>query len=106
MTFYGVYSSVFAVGDGEFPAERIEFIYEFFEDCIEFALPNLTACLVRLSEKDGALSCRIALDNVKNAIPEGWRNKECERLGATLKTEENDETLYATLTFSDKGVQK
>ena len=106
LTFYGVYSSVFAVGDGEFPAERIEFIYEFFEDCIEFALPNLTACLVRLSEKDGALSCRIALDNVKNAIPEGWRNKECERLGATLKTEENDETLYATLTFSDKGVQK
>lgn len=69
-------------------------------------MPNLTACLVRLSEKDGALSCRIALDNVKNAIPEGWRNKESERLGATLKTEENDETLYATLTFSDKGVQK
>ena len=106
LTFYGVYSSVFAVGDGEFPAEQIEFIYEFFEDCIECALPDLTACLIRLSEKNGELSCRIALDNVKNAIPEGWRNKECERLGATLKVEENDETLYATLTFLDKGVQK
>ena len=106
LTFYGVYSSVFAVGDGEFPAEQIEFIYEFFEDCIECALPDLTACLVRLSEKNGALSCRIALDNVKNAIPEGWRNKECERLGATLKAEESDETLYATLTFLNKGVQK
>ena len=106
LTFYGVFSSVFAVGDGEFPAEKIEFIYEFFEDCIECALPDLTACLVRLSEKNGALSCRIALDNVKNAIPEGWRNKECERLGATLKAEESDETLYATLTFLNKGVQK
>lgn len=105
LTFYGVYSSVFAVGDGEFPAEQIEFIYEFFEDCIECALPDLSACLVRLSEKGGALSCRIALDNVKNAIPEGWRNKECERLGAALVTEESDETLYATLTFRDKGVQ-
>ena len=106
LTFYGVYSSVFAVGDGEFPAEQIEFIYEFFEDCIECALPDLTACLVRLSEKNGALSCRIALDNVKNAIPEGWRNKECERLDATLKVEESDETLYATLTLLNKGVQK
>lgn len=106
LTFYGVYSSVFAVGDGEFPAEQIEFIYEFFEDCIECALPDLTACLVRLSEKNGALSCRIALDSVKNAIPEGWRNKECERLGATLETEENDETLYVTLSFAGEGVQK
>lgn len=106
LTFYGVYSSVFAVGDGEFPAEQIEFIYEFFEDCIECALPDLTACLVRLSEKNGALSCRIALDNVKNAIPEGWRNKECERLGATLVVEKSDETLYATLTFLNKGVQR
>lgn len=106
LTFYGVYSSVFAVGDGEFPAEQIEFIYEFFEDCIECALPDLTACLIRLSEKNGTLSCRIALDNVKNAIPEGWRNKECEKLGATLVVEESDETLYATLTFLNKGGQR
>lgn len=106
LTFYGVYSSVFAVGDGEFPAEQIEFIYEFFEDCTECAIPDLSACLVRLTANNGRLSCRIALDSVKNAIPEGWRNKECDRLGATLETEENDDTLYVTLSFAGEGVQK
>lgn len=106
LTFCNVYSSVFMSGDGEFPAEQIEFIYEFFEDCTECAIPDLSACLVRLTANNGRLSCRIALDSVKNAIPEGWRNKECERLGATLETEENDETLYVTLSFAGEGVQK
>ena len=100
LTFCDVYSSVFATGDGEFASEQIEFIYEFFEDCIECALPELTACLVRLSYDNGELSCRIALDNVKAAIPNSWRSKECERLGATLSVAESDETLYATLTFA------
>ena len=101
LTFCNVYSSVFANGDGEIAAEQIEFVYEFFEDCIECALPELSACLVRLSLDGGALSCRIALDNVKSAMPASWRKKECERLGATLYVVKSDETLYATLTFSN-----
>lgn len=100
LTFCDVYSSVFSTCDGEFSSEQIEFIYEFFEDCIECTLPELTACLVRLSDGKGELSCRIALDNVKAAIPSGWRAKECEKLGATLSVVESDETLYATLTFA------
>ena len=102
LTFYGVYSSVFAVGDGEFPAERIEFIYEFFEDCIESALPELSACLVRLYEKNGILRCRIVLDNVRDSISESWRSKECEKLGASVRLQKQDETLYATLSFGKK----
>ena len=100
LTFCDVYSSVFSTCDGEFSSAQIEFIYEFFEDCIECTLPELTACLVRLSDGKGELSCRIALDNVKAAIPSGWRAKECEKLGATLSVVESDETLYATLTFA------
>ena len=106
LTFCNVYSSVFMSGDGDYPFEQIALVFECFEDCIECAIPDLSACLVRLTANNGSLSCRIALDSVKNAIPEGWRNKECERLGATLETEENDETLYVTLSFAGEGVQK
>lgn len=104
LTFCNVYSSVFATGDGEFAAEQIEFIYEFFEDCIEGALPELSACLVRLSQSNGSLSCRIALDNVKSALSDDWRKADCQKLSAMLDVENSDETLYATLTFRGKEV--
>lgn len=106
LTFCNVYLSVFMNGDGYFPAEQIEFLFDFFEDCIERALPDLSACLVRLAESNGELSCRVALDNVKNPLSEGWRKKERERLGAKLVVEESDETLYSTLTFANKEVGK
>ena len=106
LTFCNVYSSVFMSGDGDYPFEKIALIFECFEDCIECAIPDLSACLVRLTAKNGELSCRIALDSVKNVISENWRKKECDRLGATLKAEESDDTLYVTLTFANEEVQK
>lgn len=106
LTFCNVYSSVFANCDGDYSFERIELIFECFEDCIERAIPNLSACLVRLSEQNGELSCRIALDSVKNTIQPTWRKKDRDRLGATLTIENSDETLFITLTFANKGVRK
>lgn len=105
LTFCNVYSSVFANCDGDFPAEQIELIFDFFEDCIECALPELSACLVRLSVENGSLSCRVSLDNVTNTIRESWCKKECEKLGAKLTIIKSDETLYATLSFVEKGVE-
>ena len=104
LTFCNVYSSVFMSGDGDFSAGKIELVFEFFEECIGRALPDLSACMVRLSVKDGMLSCRIALDNVKAAISEKWRKSDCEKLNAVLAVEESDETLYATLTFKGEEV--
>ena len=99
-----VYSSVFYSGDGEFPAGQIYLIFDFFEAVVESALPKLTACLVRLSVDSGALSCRIALDNVKTAISGNGFKKECEKQGAVLNLERSDGTLYVTLNFLNKGV--
>ena len=76
--------------------------YEFFEDCIESALPDLSACLVRLSVNNGLLHCRIALDNARESIPENWRSRECEKLGASVRLQIQDETLYATLSFGER----
>lgn len=106
LTFCSVYSSVFMSGDGDYPFEQIELIFECFEDCIECALPDLSACLVRLTAKNDELSCRIALDNVKNLIQTNWRKKDRDRLGAALTLENSDDTLYVTLTFKGKGVRK
>ena len=104
LSFYGAASSVIFDGDGTVPIERITFIYEFFEDCIESALPDLSACLVRLSNKNGLLNCRIALDNAREKIPETWRNTEREKLGATVSLLQRDETLYATLSLGERTV--
>lgn len=106
LTFCNVYSSVFMSGDGDYPFEQIALVFECFEDCIECAIPDLSACLVRLTANNGRLSCRIALDSVKNGISENWRKKECDKLGATLETEESDDTLYVTLSFANEGVQR
>ena len=102
LSFYGTAMSVIFECEGIVPIEQITLIYEFFEDCIESALPELSACLVRLYEKNGILRCRIVLDNVKDSISESWRSKECEKLGASVRLQKQDETLYATLSFGKK----
>ncbi|MGN1041956.1 MAG: hypothetical protein ACI4SK_00580, partial [Christensenellales bacterium] len=103
LSFYGAAASVVFEGDGAYPIERLVFLYEFFEDCIESALPDLSACLVRLSGKNGLLQCRVALDNVSESVSESWRSRECEKLGATVSLQQQDETLYATLSFGERG---
>ncbi|MGN1098706.1 MAG: hypothetical protein ACI4S9_00045, partial [Christensenellales bacterium] len=99
LSFYGAASSVVFEGEGTVPIGQITFIYDFFEDCIESALPGLSACLVRLSGKDGKLECRIALDNADDCVSESWRSREREKFGATVRILRQDETLYATLSF-------
>lgn len=99
LSFCGAAASVIFDGEGTALIEQITFLYEFFEDCIESALPDLSACLVRLSAKNGFLHCRIALDNVRERISGSWREKDCEKLGATLSLQQQDETTYATLSF-------
>ena len=103
LSFYGAAASVIFEGDGRVPIEQMILIYEFFEDCIESALPDLSACLVRLSGKNGFLHCRIALDHARESLSESWRNRECEELGATVSLQQQDETLYATLSFGKRG---
>ena len=106
LTFCNVYTSVFVNGTGNYDSEIIESIFEFYEECIECALPNLSACLVRLQSDNNELSCRIALDNVKTTINEDWRLNELKELGASLEIINSDETLYATLTFKKREDMK
>ena len=103
LSFYGAAAAAVCDDDGTVPIERITFIYEFFEYCIESALPDLSACLVRVSYKDGLLRCRILLDNAKGNVADGWRKDECEALGAVASSIRRDGNTYVTLSFGGKG---
>lgn len=101
LDFYGVHSSMIANVEGELSIEKVEFIYDFFEDCIERALFGLSACLIRLSQNGKDLSCRIALDSVKARLSKNWRKADCQKYNAVLSTIRSDETLYITLTLKN-----
>lgn len=102
LSFYGGAASVISEGEGKFPIAQLILLYEFFEDCIESALPDLSACLVRLSGGQEGPYLRIALDGVRESISENWREKDCEKLGAAVSLRQEDETTYATLSFGGR----
>lgn len=105
LSFYGAVSSVVSEGDGVYPIEKISFLYEFFEDCVERALAGLSACFVRLTATGGDLACRVALDNPATRFPSDWRREDCARLGAAVTQDSGDETLYLTLTLRGEEVR-
>lgn len=102
LSFCGMISSVTNDGDGIYQTDQVTFLYEFFEDCIECALPDLSACLVRLAASNERLECRMALENPTSLIPADWREEDCKNHGASLLLEEQDGTVFATLSFTAK----
>lgn len=99
LSFYNIASSIFSTVNGLYPLEQIELIFDCFTYCIECSLSNLSACLVRLSENNNQLICRIILDNEKNIISKEWKKKECDNLNANFEVEECEGTIYITLSF-------
>ena len=71
--------------------------YVFFEDCVEAALPTLSALIVRLSCADGFSIRLIAQDAA--ALPDTSKYAEVGR----LTTENEDGALCLTLSFSAGG---
>ena len=101
LSFLGTVSSVAGEGDGVYPTEQIIFLYEFFEDCIECALPSLSACLVCLTAAAGKMTCRVTLDGAAALPPADWRAEECGKCGAVFSVEEQDGTAYLSLTLGE-----
>lgn len=71
--------------------------YDFFEDCVEAALPTLSALIVRLSCADG-FSIRL-IEQDAAALPNTSKYAEVGR----LTTENEDGALCLTLSFSAGG---
>ena len=71
--------------------------YDFFEDCVEAALPTLSALIMRLSCADG-FSIRLIEEDAA-ALPNTSKYAEVGR----LTTENEDGALCLTLSFSAGG---
>ena len=73
--------------------------YDFFEDCVETALPALSALMVRLSSAEG-FSIRLMMQDAA-ALPDSSVYAECGR----LTIDEEDGASCLTLSFPAGGEQ-
>ena len=100
LSFYGVPSSFVMEGDGDWKAEEIDCLFDFFEMCIEISLSSLKACFVRLERKEKTLFIRLAMEGMK-----GFDARIKETLEGPLKPrlsfEEDEGTLYVALSFRE-----
>lgn len=97
LSFYGASSAVKEAGGGALPYCTVAVLYDFFEDCIELALPDISACFVTLSVKDAFASLRISMENPSRTITENYGGDKLKEIGATVKVKKQDSTIFATM---------
>ncbi len=97
LSFYGAACSSVCDGEGEIEYRAMICAYEFFEDCIERALPELSACFVRLSQSGGQITLRLSMEGAQRLVRQ--REALCgawTRVGK-VTVEEQEGTVYVTL---------
>lgn len=106
LSFYGIASSFHSSGDIKIDGEIVILAYDFFEECIEKALPNLSACLLNVTGKDGEFIFRLVLENAKSQIDDSWEKEKCQRLDTHFTIEKEDENLYVTFFYKNEEITK
>lgn len=93
---YGVTCSYHQEGHGRADGAQLQAAYDFFEDCVEAALPTLTAMMVRATCGDG-FSLRLMLEDAA-AVPDPQRYAGIGRL-----TVDDSDGCCLTLGFPEGG---
>ena len=106
LTFLNVTNSLKVEGKGQIEVEKVEFIYDFYEECIERSLPALSSCLVNIKRDEGSLICRLMMESEKFIAPSKWRVEELQRLNGSISFKREEGTIFAVLTFIEKGELK
>ncbi len=99
LTQYGVVCALYQDGQGSVSSRDAQLAYDFFEDCVEAALPSLSALMVRL-ECGGRLSIRLMLEDAS-----GVPNAEKYARAGKLTLDDADGGQCATLVF-DRGGER
>ena len=102
LTYLTQYSAVCALhqeGRGSVSSREAQTAYDFFEDCLEAALPSLSALMVRL-ECGERFSIRLMLEDAA-----GLPNVDQYRTLGKLTIDDADGALCATLSF-DRGGER
>ena len=99
LTQYGAVCALHQEGRGSVSSREAQTAYDFFEDCLEAALPSLSALMVRL-ECDERFSIRLMLEDAA-----GLPNVDQYRTLGKLTIDDADGALCATLSF-DRGGER
>ena len=96
LTQYGVACALYQEGSGSVGSRDAQTAYDFFEDCLEAALPSLSAMMVRV-ECGARFSVRLMLEDAAG-LPDGSAYARQGR----LTIDDADGAPCATLSF-DRG---
>ena len=99
LTQYGAVCALHQEGRGSVRSREAQTAYDFFEDCLEAALPSLSALMVRL-ECGERFSIRLMLEDAA-----GLPNVDQYRTLGKLTIDDADGALCATLSF-DRGGER
>ena len=99
LTQYGAVCALHQEGRGSVSSCDAQTVYDFFEDCLEAALPSLSALMVRL-ECGERFSIRLMLEDAA-----GLPNVDQYRTLGKLTIDDADGALCATLSF-DRGGER
>ena len=99
LTQYGAVCALHQEGRGSVSSREAQTAYDFFEDCLEAALPSLSALMVRL-ECGERFSIRLMLEDAA-----GLPNVDQYRTLGKLIIDDADGALCATLSF-DRGGER
>ena len=99
LTQYGAVCALHQEGRGSVSSREAQTVYDFFEDCLEAALPSLSALMVRL-ECGERFSIRLMLEDAA-----GLPNVDQYRTLGKLTIDDADGALCATLSF-DRGGER
>ena len=99
LTQYGAVCALHQEGRGRVSSREAQTAYDFFEDCLEAALPSLSALMVRL-ECGERFSIRLMLEDAA-----GLPNVDQYRTLGKLTIDDADGALCATLSF-DRGGER
>ena len=99
LTQYGAVCALHQEGKGSVRSCDAQTVYDFFEDCLEAALPSLSALMVRL-ECGERFSIRLMLEDAA-----GLPNVDQYRTLGKLTIDDADGALCATLSF-DRGGER
>ena len=99
LTQYGVVCAMHQEGEGCVSSRNVQAAYDFFEDCLEAALPSLSALMVRV-ECGECFSIRLMMEEVA-----GLPNAEKYGTLGKLTIDDADGVLCATLSL-DRGGER
>ena len=99
LTQYGAVCALHQEGRGSVSSREAQTAYDFFEDCLEAALPSLSALMVRL-ECGERFSIRLMLEDAA-----GLPNVDQYRTLGKLTIDDADGALCSTLSF-DRGGER